>query len=168
MARLESRHIDGGMHRVPAQCVHVVVEYLFNMNQRTLAWAIAPVLQSRERNWFVICIQIVPTVANAGSLADRVESALQSLRSLEHRLVTTAISLKEFRAHTDEIIDTVVESEETVIVTLADGRKFVLVPGAEWQSMDETSYPASTANNRAALAQSLTEAAQGKTVEVDL
>lgn len=82
--------------------------------------------------------------------------------------MTTAVSLKEFRAHTDDIIDTVVEGEETVIVTLADGRKFVLVPGAEWQSMDETAYLTSTANNRAALAQSLNEAASGKTVEVDL
>ena len=81
--------------------------------------------------------------------------------------MTTAISLTEFRAHTDEIIDTVVEGEETVIVTLVDGRKFVLVPGAEWQSMDETSYLASTASNRAALAKSLAEAAQGKTVEVN-
>ncbi len=82
--------------------------------------------------------------------------------------MTTAVSLKEFRAHTDDIIDTVVEGEETVIVTLADGRKFVLVPGAEWQSMDETAYLTATANNRAALSQSLNEAASGKTVAVDL
>lgn len=82
--------------------------------------------------------------------------------------MTTAVSLKEFRDHTDEIIDTVVESEETVIVTLADGRKFVLVPGAEWQSMDETSYLTSTAENRAALTQSLKEAVEGKTFEIDL
>lgn len=82
--------------------------------------------------------------------------------------MTTAVSLKEFRAHTDDIIDTVVEGEETVIVTLADGRKFVLVPGAEWQSMDETAYLTATPNNRAALTQSLNEATSGKTVEVDL
>ena len=82
--------------------------------------------------------------------------------------MTTAISLKEFRAKTDEILDTVIEGEETVIVTLADGRKFALVPGAEWQSMDETSYLTSTVANRAALLQSLKEAAEGKTVEVDL
>lgn len=82
--------------------------------------------------------------------------------------MTTAISLKEFRAKTDEILDTVIEGEETVIVTLADGRKFALVPGVEWQSMDETSYLTSTAENRAALSQSLKEAAEGKTIEVDL
>ena len=82
--------------------------------------------------------------------------------------MTTAVSIKEFRAHTDEIIDTVIESDETVIVTLADGRNFVLVPGAEWRSMDETSYLMSTEGNRVALAQSLREAAEGKTVEVDL
>mgnify|MGYP003490587070 FL=1 len=82
--------------------------------------------------------------------------------------MTTAISLKEFRAKTDEILDTVIEGEETVIVTLADGRKFALVPGAEWQSMDETSYLTSTPGNRAALAQGLQEVAEGKTVEVDL
>lgn len=82
--------------------------------------------------------------------------------------MTTAVSLKEFRARTDEILDTVIEGEEIVIVTLADGRKFVLVPGAEWQSMDETAYLTSTAANRAALAQSLKEAADGKTFEIDL
>jgi prevent-host-death family protein len=73
--------------------------------------------------------------------------------------MTTAVSIKEFRARTDEILDTVIEGEETVIVTLADGRKFVLVPGAEWQSMDESAYLTSTAANRAALAKSLKEAA---------
>jgi prevent-host-death family protein len=82
--------------------------------------------------------------------------------------MTTAVSIKEFRARTDEILDTVVECEETVIVTLADGRKFVLVPGAEWHSMDESSYLTSAAANRAALAKSLQEAADGKTVEVAL
>ena len=82
--------------------------------------------------------------------------------------MTTAVSLKEFRAKTDEILDTVIEGEETVIVTLVDGRQFALVPGAEWQSMDETSYLTSTAANRAALAQSLQEVAEGKTIEVDL
>jgi prevent-host-death family protein len=81
--------------------------------------------------------------------------------------MTTAVSIKEFRARTDEILDTVIEGEETVIVTLADGRKFVLVPGAEWQSMDESAYLTSTAANRAALAKSLKEAADGRTVEVD-
>lgn len=82
--------------------------------------------------------------------------------------MTTAVSLKEFRAKTDEILDTVIEGEETVIVTLADGRKFALVPGAEWQSMDETSFLTSTAANRAALSQSLKEAAEGKTTELNL
>ncbi len=82
--------------------------------------------------------------------------------------MTTAISLKEFRAKTDEILDAVIEGEETVIVTLADGRNFALVPGAEWQSMDEMSYLTSTAANRVALSQSLKEAADGKTIEVDL
>ena len=71
-------------------------------------------------------------------------------------------------AKTDEILDTVIEGEETVIVTLADGRKFALVPGAEWQSLDETSYLTSTPGNRSALAQGLKEVAEGKTVEVDL
>jgi prevent-host-death family protein len=82
--------------------------------------------------------------------------------------MTTAVSIREFRAKTDEILDTVVESQETVIVTLADGRKFVLVPGAEYESLDETSYLTSTAANRAALAQGVREANEGKTVEVDL
>lgn len=82
--------------------------------------------------------------------------------------MTTAVSIKEFRAKTDEILDTVVEGQETVIVTLADGRKFALVPGAEYESLDETSYLTSTAANRAALAQGVREANDGKTVEVDL
>ena len=62
--------------------------------------------------------------------------------------MTTAVSLKEFRAKTDEILDSVIEGEETVIVTLADGRKFALVPGAEWQRMDETSYLTSSSGKR--------------------
>lgn len=82
--------------------------------------------------------------------------------------MTTAISIAEFRKRTDEILDIVIEGEETVIVTLTDGRKFALVPGTEWQSMDETAYLTSTAANRAALAQSLKEAADGHTVEVEL
>lgn len=82
--------------------------------------------------------------------------------------MTTAVSMKEFRAKTDEVLDTVIEGGETVIVTLADGRKFVLVPGAEYESLDETSYLTSTTANRAALSQSLKEASEGKTVEVDL
>ena len=82
--------------------------------------------------------------------------------------MTTAVSIAEFRSRTDEILDAVIEGEETVIVTLTDGRKFVLVPAAEWQSMDETAYLTSTAANRAALAQSLKEAEEGRTVEVNL
>ena len=82
--------------------------------------------------------------------------------------MATAVSVDEFRARIDDIIDTVVNGEEAVVVTLADGRKFVLVPGGEWQSMVETSYLSSTANNRAALSQSLQEAVKGHTVEVDL
>ena len=82
--------------------------------------------------------------------------------------MATAVSLNEFRARVDDIIDTVVNGEEAVVVTLADGRKFVLVPGGEWQSMVETSYLSSTANNRAALVQSLHEALEGHTVEVEL
>ncbi len=82
--------------------------------------------------------------------------------------MTTAISLQEFRARTDDILDTVIEGEEVVIVTLADGRKFALVPGAEWQSMDETSYLTSAAVNRAALKESLEDAAAGRVVELDV
>jgi hypothetical protein len=37
----------------------------------------------------------------------------------------------EYRNRTDEILDAVIEGEETVVVTLADGRKLVLVPGSE-------------------------------------
>jgi antitoxin YefM len=82
--------------------------------------------------------------------------------------MTTAISIKEFRSRTDEILDAVVEGEETVIVTLADGRKFALVPGAEYQSLDETAYLTSTEANRTALSQSLKEVAEGKTIQVEL
>ena len=82
--------------------------------------------------------------------------------------MATALSLNEFRARVDDIIDTVVNGEEAVVVTLADGRKFVLILSDEWQSMVETSYHSSTANNRAALVQSLHEALEGHTVEVEL
>jgi antitoxin YefM len=82
--------------------------------------------------------------------------------------VTITVSITEYRNRTDEILDAVIEGEETVVVTLADGRNFVLVPGSEWQSMDETAYLTSTAANRAALPQSLKEAEDGRTVEVEL
>ena len=55
-----------------------------------------------------------------------------------------------------------------MVVTLDGGRHFVLVPGSEWRSMDETAYLTSTAANRAALSQSLKEAEDGRTVEVEL
>jgi antitoxin YefM len=83
-------------------------------------------------------------------------------------VMTTAVSIKEFRAKTDEILDTVVESQETVIVTLPDGRKFALVPGSEYESWDETAYLTSTDANRSALAQGVREANEGKTVQVKL
>ena len=82
--------------------------------------------------------------------------------------MATAVSVDEFRARIDDIIDTVVNGEESVVVTLADGRKFVLILSDEWQRMIETSYLSSTANNRAALVQSLHEALEGHTVEVEL
>ena len=82
--------------------------------------------------------------------------------------MTTAVSISDFRKRTNEIIDAVVEGEETIIVTLDDGRKFVLVPGPEWQSMDETAYLTSTAANRAALTQSLHEVNEGRIVEIEL
>lgn len=83
--------------------------------------------------------------------------------------MTITVSITEYRNRTDEILDAVIEGEETVVVTLADGRNFVLVPGSEWHSsMDETAYLTSTAANRAALSQSLKEAEDGRTVEVEL
>lgn len=82
--------------------------------------------------------------------------------------MTTAISIKEFRAKTDEILDSVVEDEETIIVTLADGRKFALIPDCDFLSFDETAYLTSTEANRTALALGLQEAASGKTVKIEL
>ena len=82
--------------------------------------------------------------------------------------MTITVSITEYRNRTDEILDAVIEGEETVVVTLADGRNFVLVPGPEWRSMDETAYLTSTAANRAALLQSLKEAEEGRIVEVEL
>ncbi|MGH8575547.1 MAG: type II toxin-antitoxin system Phd/YefM family antitoxin [Gammaproteobacteria bacterium] len=82
--------------------------------------------------------------------------------------MTITVSITEYRNRTDEILDAVIEGEETVIVTLADDRNFVLVPGPEWRSMDETAYLTSTAANRAALLQSLKEAEEGRIVEVEL
>lgn len=82
--------------------------------------------------------------------------------------MTITVSITEYRNRTDEILDTVIEGEETVVVTLADGRNFVLVPGPEWRSMDETAYLTSTAANRGALLQSLKEAEEGRIVEAEL
>jgi len=82
--------------------------------------------------------------------------------------MTSAVFITEFRNRADEILDAVIEGEETVIVTLRDACKFVLVPGTEWQSMDETAYLTSTAVNRVALSQSLEEVAERRTVEAEL
>jgi prevent-host-death family protein len=84
------------------------------------------------------------------------------------RRVTITVSITGYRNRTDETLDAVIKGEETVVVTLADGRKFVLVPVSEWQSMDETAYRTSSAANRAALSQSLKEAEGGRTVEIEL
>ncbi|MGH2579138.1 MAG: type II toxin-antitoxin system Phd/YefM family antitoxin, partial [Actinomycetota bacterium] len=54
--------------------------------------------------------------------------------------MTITVSITEYRNRTDEILDAVIEGEETVVVTLADGRNFVLVSDPEWRSMDETAY----------------------------
>lgn len=82
--------------------------------------------------------------------------------------MASAVPITELRNRTDEILDAVIDREEGVIVILPDGRKFVLLPDPEWQSMDETAYLTSTAINRVALSQSLEEAAEGRTVVVDL
>ena len=77
-----------------------------------------------------------------------------------------SISIEEFQNKTEEIVRNVLEGEETVVVSLADGRSFALIPEQDFSSFDETAYLNSTAANRAALAQSLKEAAEGKTVKV--
>ena len=80
--------------------------------------------------------------------------------------VTISISIDEFQTKTPEIVRNVLEGEETVVVRLADGRSFALVPDVDYQSFDETAYLNSAAANRAALARSLQESSYGKTVKV--
>jgi hypothetical protein len=46
--RFDARIIDAGVHRLPAQGVHVLGKSLFGVDQQTLARAIAPVLQGGE------------------------------------------------------------------------------------------------------------------------
>lgn len=82
--------------------------------------------------------------------------------------MVTAIPFDEFRARIDEVLDTVIETEETVIVVMKDGRKVVLLPERQYASLDETSYLVSTMANRTALAQGMREANEGKMSDVNL
>ena len=82
--------------------------------------------------------------------------------------MSTIVSPIEFHAHTDDTIGNMMETGTIVTVAHPDGRDFVLAPGSEWRSMVESAYLTSTTNNRIALAQSLKEADQGATVDVDL
>ena len=80
--------------------------------------------------------------------------------------MTTAITLEDLQRRTPEIMQELLEKEETVVVRLADGRCVALVPDVDYETFDETAHLLSTPANRAALAQSLQEDAEGKTVEV--
>jgi hypothetical protein len=50
---LITRRINKMMHSLPARCVYVVLERLFQMNQPTLARTVNPVLQGGESDNFI-------------------------------------------------------------------------------------------------------------------
>jgi len=50
------------MHRLPTQRMYVLIENLIEMNKRTLTRAVAPMLQGRQGNGFVIHVRLYGTV----------------------------------------------------------------------------------------------------------
>ena len=82
--------------------------------------------------------------------------------------MSAAITIEDLQSNAEQVLRNVVESEETALVTLPDGRAVAIVPDVDFQICDETAYLNSTPENRAALAESLKQAEEGKTVQVEL
>lgn len=79
-----------------------------------------------------------------------------------------AIAFTQFRKHLTEAVEEVCDTGEPLTVTRADGRDVVILPAAEWASMQETLHLLSSPENAARLKASIEAAERGEFVEVDL
>lgn len=80
----------------------------------------------------------------------------------------SAIAFTQFRKHLTESVEEVCDTGEPLTVTRADGRDVVIVPAAEWASMQETMHLLSNPENAARLKASIDAADRGEFVEVSL
>ncbi|MEW6416408.1 MAG: type II toxin-antitoxin system Phd/YefM family antitoxin [Pseudomonadota bacterium] len=80
----------------------------------------------------------------------------------------SAIAFTQFRKHLTEVVEEVCDTGEPLTVTRADGRDVVILPAAEWASMQETMHLLSNPENAARLKASIEAAERGEFVEVDL
>lgn len=77
----------------------------------------------------------------------------------------TAIAYSQFRHKIGEIIEDMVFTGESVTVTRADGKNFVIVPEDEWDSINQTAHLLSSDENARRLRESLEQAKAGKLLE---
>lgn len=80
----------------------------------------------------------------------------------------TAISFSRFRKNPSKVIEAVVDNEEPVTVTRADGKDVVIVPLAEFDSWRETLHLLRSRKNAKRLRESLRQIEKGEVVERDI
>ena len=80
----------------------------------------------------------------------------------------TAISFSRFRKNPAKIIEAVVDNEEPVTVTRADGKDVVIVPLADFDSWKETLHLLRSRKNAKRLRDSLRQIGRGEVVERDI
>lgn len=80
----------------------------------------------------------------------------------------TAISFSRFRKNLSKVIEAVVDNEEPVTVTRADGKDVVIVPLAEFDSWRETLHLLRSRKNAKRLRESLRQIEKGEVVERDI
>lgn len=80
----------------------------------------------------------------------------------------SAISYARFRKDPGKVIDEVVETNEPVTVTRADGRDVVILSAHEFESWKETMHLLSTRKNATRLRESLRQLGTGEVVEIDI
>lgn len=79
--------------------------------------------------------------------------------------MSSAIAFTQFRKHLSESVEEVCDTGEPLIVTRADGRNVVIVPAAEWASVQETLHLRYSAKNAALLDAAIVELESGGGVE---
>lgn len=79
-----------------------------------------------------------------------------------------AISYSRFRKNPGKVIDQVIDGEEPVTITRADGRDVVIVSAEEWAALQETDHLLSSPKNVRRLRRALAEIEAGQVTEIDI